>query len=282
MFFTLEGRAHLRWVIKKLRADLADRTNSAFCYVHPFVGRFVYHPSDWLSRRLWLYGDFEAREVRYAIHAAKRGGLILDVGANIGLYAVVCARAVRGQGRVLAFEPGVRTFEKLETTLGRLKLGNVVPLRTAVGPENGVARFLDSHNGMDVHQRLGSAASREGFQPVNVPIQRLDDLCGDEVEDVTLMKLDIEGHEIGALMGAEKILANGHVKLIVEFNPERLAEAGATVKELWDYLERTHLCTMVVGQDGAEKVPAAEALTAMDRQEMVNTFWAPRAATLRR
>jgi hypothetical protein len=61
--------------------------------MHPTVGRFVYHPSDYVSRRVFLHDNFEREELRFAIDRARAGGTILDVGANIGLYTVACAHA---------------------------------------------------------------------------------------------------------------------------------------------------------------------------------------------
>ena len=98
--------AHLRWRLRQSRADSADRSGRPFRYMHPTVGRFVYHPSDYLSRRVFLHDNFEREELRFAIDRARAGGTILDVGANIGLYTVACAHAAGERGRLIALEPG--------------------------------------------------------------------------------------------------------------------------------------------------------------------------------
>ena len=126
--------SHLRWRLRKARAAVADRFDCGFTYVHPTVGRFVYHPSDWISRRLFLYGDFEAPELQFARDHASAGGLVLDVGANVGLYATACARAVGARGRVIAVEPGPDTFAKLSDTCAWLGLSNVEPFTRRPDP----------------------------------------------------------------------------------------------------------------------------------------------------
>ncbi len=272
-----DARSHLRWRMRRFRADLADRTGRAFCYAHPLLGRFVYHPRDVLSRRILLYGGFEEPELRFAMAHAAAGGVIVDVGANIGLYAAACARAASRRGRVIAFEPAPATFEKLELTLRRLHIDNVTAHRMAIGAEAGAARFLRSLNGRDAQQRMARSAVDEGFDLITVPVGRLDDLCGDEATAVRLLKLDIEGHEIGALRGARRILSNGRVHLIVEFYPEALIEAGTSIRELWDCLGETHRCTAVIRQDGSRRPPALDELVPRHRQETFNTLWIPRA-----
>jgi len=276
-----DARSHLRWLIRKFRADLADRTGRAFRYAHPLLGRFVYHPRDVLSRRILLYGGFEELELRFAMERAAVGGVMVDAGANIGLYAVACARAAGRGGRVIAFEPGPATFNKLGRTLRRLRIENVAAYQVAIGAAAGVAEFLVSRNGWDAQQRLaGRSGGADGFDLVTVPMGTLDGLCGDAADEVRLLKLDIEGHEMGAVRGAEGILRNGRVHLIVEFYPEGLLEAGASIRELWDCLGQTHRCTAVIRQDGSRRPPAIDELVPRHRQETFNTLWIPRADTV--
>jgi FkbM family methyltransferase len=268
--------AHLRWRLRQSRADRADRSGRRFRYVHPIVGCFVYHPSDYLSRRLFLHDDFERQELRFAMDRARAGGTILDVGANIGLYTVACARAAGARGRVIAIEPGPATFEKLSQTCAALRLSNVTPLRAAAGRRNGKADLVSRRSGRDVHQHLADAREHEASDRVSVEIRRLDDICGAEVEQVTLMKLDVEGHELAAVDGAERILTTASVHLIVEFNPGALVAAGASGDQLWRRLARTHDCTTVIGEDGRTLTPSAASITTGRMNDVFNTIWAPR------
>lgn len=272
---------HLRWRLRQSRADSADRSGRVFRYVHPIVGRFVYHPSDYLSRRVFLYDNFEREELRFAINRAHAGGTILDVGANIGLYTVACAHAAGDRGRLIALEPGPRTFKKLTETCALLKLTNVSMLQVAAGRTSGAATFVSGQSGRDVHQHLADARPRGPGEDLQVQSRRLDDVCGPAVGAVTLMKIDVEGHEVAALEGAERILSNGVVQLIVEFNGSALMAAGTSSGQLWELLARTHECRTVIREDGATPPPLQTSVTSPGANDVFNTIWLPRQASSR-
>jgi FkbM family methyltransferase len=266
--------AHLRWRWRVARANAADRCGRPFTYEHSTAGPLLYHPSDYLSRRLYLYDDFEHRELRFAIDRARGGGLILDVGANIGLYTAACARAAGTAGRVIALEPGPTTFEKLEETCRQLHLTNVTALKLAASRAAGVARLAASRSDREVQQRLIEDAGDAG-----VPVQtcRLDDVCGDDVKAVTLLKIDVEGHEVAALEGAERILTNRRAHLIVEFYAEGLRAAQSSLDALWTLLARTHACIGVIAADGSALAAARSSVETVGPEETRNTLWVPRA-----
>lgn len=270
-----EVRTHLRWMGRKAKADYADRRGQVFRYVHPIVGPFVYHPADYLSRRVFLYDDFERAELEFAVRQAGRGGTVLDVGANIGLYTAACATpAARARGSVIAVEPGPATFAKLTGTCRQLGLRNVTLVQAAAGPADGTAFLVCDPAGPDVHQHLADARAHSARHLIEVETRRLDDLT--DAAAVTLLKIDVEGHEAQALHGARRILENGQARLIVEFSPALLRRAGASSGELWGLLARTHRCTAFVRQDGSV-VPAPDGPEAAAGEENWNTFWVPAA-----
>jgi FkbM family methyltransferase len=266
----------VRWLFRRSRADRADRRHRAFRYVHPIAGPFVYHPSDYLSRRLFLYDDFERGELQFAVEQARAGGLILDVGANTGLYAVACSRAAASRGRVIALEPAPGTFEKLVETCARLCLSNVTPLPVAASRARGTARLVVRHDGRDVHQHLADARRFRDADAVEVQTLPLDEVCGSEWSAVTLLKLDVEGHEVAALEGATRILGNGRARLLVEFFPAALAAAGTSSDRLWTLLAATHECLAVVCRDGSTRPPRVDQMVPVGDEDVFNTLWVPR------
>jgi FkbM family methyltransferase len=271
-----EARAHVRWLAREARADAADRSGVPFVFRHPVLGAFVYHPGDYLTWRVFLHDDFERAELQAAAARAAAGGVIVDAGANVGVYTVACARAVGAKGRVIAIEPGPATFKKLSATCTRLRLSNVTLLPVAVGDAEGSARLVDLGRGLDVQQHLARAGDRRAGLPVRV--QRLDDVCGAEAEAVTLLKIDVEGHETAALRGAPRILANGRAHLIVEFNPSALTAAASSPRELWELLSHTHACVAVYDGEGRALAPALATVAAAAEHDAFNAIWHPRAS----
>ena len=90
---------------------------------------------------------------------------------------------------------------------------------------------------------------------LQVESRRLDDVCGPDAGAVTLMEIDVEGHELEVLEGAERILANGSVQVIVEFSDAALTAAGTSSERLWQFMTRTHQCIGTIDQDGVSLAP---------------------------
>jgi FkbM family methyltransferase len=272
-----QGRAHSRWMRRQNAADRADSRGETFEYPHPLAGGFVYHPSDYLSRRIYLYDDFERRELEAAMACARGGGLIVDVGANIGLYTVACARAAANRGHVLAVEPGPDTFARLTRTCARLRLPNVTLLNVAASARNATAALVTPKGGRDVHQHLADARAHDAADCITVETRTLDDMCEDR-RAVSLIKIDVEGHECDVLAGARGILAAGRASLIVEACAAALEAAGASLAALWAALDPTHRCDRIIASDGSEHPGRLHILEGAPPDAVFNTLWSARTA----
>jgi FkbM family methyltransferase len=127
------------------------------------------------------------------LDAVRPGDTFVDVGANVGLYAVACARRVR-PGRVIAFEPDAGNAELLGRTIALNGVGDVVEVRQlALGSESGELPFR-------------SAMQQSGFQAdwsETVAMSTLDLEVGGRVD---VLKIDVEGFELEVIAGAAGIL----------------------------------------------------------------------------
>ncbi|MEA1835045.1 FkbM family methyltransferase, partial [Methylobacterium durans] len=138
----------------------------------------------------------------------------LDIGANIGLTALVAAETAR-RGRIYAIEAAPRNFAALTRNVFEHGASVIRPIHCAVGPETGSVPFFD-------HSAFGYVVARENMTSVpstSVPMRRLDDIA-DEVglSRLDVIKIDIEGFEQEALTGAAGILARFQPVVMLEFN----------------------------------------------------------------
>jgi FkbM family methyltransferase len=252
----------------------ADATRRPFTYRHQVLGRFIYHPADGLSRHVLLY-DFERPELEWAMARAAGGGVIVDVGANIGVFTVACARAVGSRGQVIAIEPSPTTFAKLQLTCRRLRIDNVELVSVAAADVNGTRGLVVGDHSDPLRQHLADARPATSRDIVRVEARRIDDVCGGRVADVSLVKIDVEGHELAVLAGARRILANRRAALLVEVFPAALAAAGARPEDLRALLSRTHQCVSVITQHG-RVLPGTARWTIEPPAEKLDTCWLPR------
>ncbi len=202
--------------------------------------------------RAGVMGKEEARLLEKLV---KPGMQILDVGANIGLYTLLLARLAGESGKVFAFEPEPNLFSTLCENCEGNGAHNVTPFQCAAGEANGRATFQRAtFNSGD--NRLG--ASKSGAESIEVEVARLDEVL--PVRTVDLIKLDVQGHELAALIGMEKLLASSpDVRVLFEFWPAGLRAANASPELLFKFFhDRDFLIhELEGGQPHPLDVPAA-------------------------
>lgn len=212
--------------IKKRIAKLTWRDGWAIRRSNGAV--FLLNYRNWVDRQIAFYGDFEEDRRRYLFsHIGDSGcDLFLDVGANLGLYSVLAAKGGLAD-RIVAFEPDVRNRVQMEANLlmnGLLSRVEIVA--KAVSKETGSTGFLISPDTVTGQSKVGAGAGA-----IQVETVRLDDFL-DVAGLRVFIKMDIEGRELEAIRGMERLLATNKVFLQVECfaaNTPALDEAMATL-----------------------------------------------------
>lgn len=143
------------------------------------------------------------------------GDTFLDIGANIGVTAIIASHHLGG-GRILAVEASPRNGAALKRNLEENGVANAAVKICAAGAESGTTAFHEaSAYGFVLDERslLSEHPTRE------VPVKTIDQLVAEHrLERVDAIKLDIEGFEWEALRGAEKTLAAHDPVVFLEFN----------------------------------------------------------------
>lgn len=187
-------------------------------------------------------GGFEAAEIAFIRARLKPGDIVLDVGANAGLYAVIAARMVGDAGHVFAFEPDVTALQLLRRNLEANGLRNVTVIDAATSNTSGQAAFAVAD---DI--AMGSlAAIDRADQHVErwetVRTVRLDDVVAERgIGPVALIKMDVEGAEKLALEGATALLSGGRppATILFEAFAANARAFGYDIRSLFDLL-RAH------------------------------------------
>jgi FkbM family methyltransferase len=186
-------------------------------------------------RAFKAYADREEQQLLKRILSA--GSVVVDAGANIGIYSQFLSRCVGPTGVVHSFEPSPENFKRLQSAMR--KLANVRLCQAAVGESSGRSKlYLSDKLNVDHRTYTSEGDSRRA---VPIDIIALDDYFKPG-QRVDLIKMDIQGYELHALRGANRVLAdNPNAKLLLEFWPYGLKQAGTNWIELVDTLERKNM-----------------------------------------
>jgi len=174
------------------------------------------------------------------------GDVVVDAGANIGIYSEFLARRVGPTGLVNSFEPSPENFERLQCATR--KLSNVRVCHAAVGERSGRSTlYLSDKLNVDHRTYMTEGDSRSG---VPIDIVALDDYFKPG-QRVDLIKMDIQGYELHALRGANRVLKdNSTAKLLLELWPYGLKKAGANWLELIEALQGKNMAIYRVTKRG--------------------------------
>jgi FkbM family methyltransferase len=195
--------------------------------------RFELDPREEIQRQIY-FGAFEERDLRTALASVRRGGTVVDVGANVGYYTLVLARHVGQGGHVHAFEPDPALADHLSRHVALNGLGDRVTVhRMAVGAEEGTADFLRPEGG---NRGAGTLVHYEDLsgESFEVEVTTLDGVARRHGLDVIdFLKLDVEGGEVDALRGAGGLLGRQAIRhVLVELNGWRLDDRGLGLDDL--------------------------------------------------
>ncbi len=144
----------------------------------------------------------------------------VDIGAHIGYFTRLASKKVGTGGRVIAFEADPENFKLLEENTRHCTNTERVP--EAIGAIGGRALFYHVRGSSGCHSLVPQSES----DTYEVPVTTLDAYLEKKGLSVDMIKMDIEGGEWKALDGMEKTLRTPYLRMVLEYNPEALTNAG--------------------------------------------------------
>jgi FkbM family methyltransferase len=222
-----------------------------------FTGLRIYaYPNDEINRSIFLTGCYEPSGFYILGRLLKPHMTFVDVGANLGLYTLFAAQRIGHHGLVVAIEPSRREFHRLRSNVEANGLRNVCLLQMAVSNYPREADLLIAEEQKAGHNTLGAFGYPTKMQSIEqVNVETLDRIvCRESLRRVDVVKMDIEGAEFCALLGASETLAKFHPALFLELSDRTLQHQGASSRQVWDFLVEREYRIYVF--DGATGLPA--------------------------
>ncbi|MBE0541138.1 MAG: FkbM family methyltransferase [Verrucomicrobia bacterium] len=187
-----------------------------------------------VSRGIFAKGEFDPKVFEPLRGVLQPGGTFLDVGANVGFYSMLALDAVGLGGAVHAFEMDERPRRCLRKTIAHERIPNLSLHEFAVGNRDG-------HIGVAMHADSGNSGVVQTGGQRQIAMRKLDTWWHESgAKKIQGMKLDIEGAELLALQGAERMLRAERPLIVCEADEELQGRFGYEPKQLLDQFAALH------------------------------------------
>lgn len=178
-----------------------------------------------IRNRSFMSAEEHDAEFRRLHEWVSAGDWVIDVGANFGNYSARLSELVGSSGRVFSIEPVLSTFELLSSNMACLPQKNVTLFNVAVSDGAGLTgiEVPKQENGLDNPYMARLTDGPDASCTVmRMPLDALP-----LPQRVSLIKIDVEGHELEAVQGMQRLLARDRPLLVVEGRSPEVASVLA-------------------------------------------------------
>lgn len=162
------------------------------------------------SGELWIIDHFGKRL------PDNKPVIVFDAGANIGHYASAVISRFGDKAKVYCFEPSKSTFQMLAKNLSKYE--NAVLYNFGFGDKEERVILYSNTEGSGLSSVYNRQLNHRGISMSHteeIGLKTLDGFCTDNgIKHINLLKLDVEGHELEVLKGAENLVSSNSIDLI--------------------------------------------------------------------
>ena len=182
-------------------------------------------------RKFFDYWGHDLPDLRFLWRTLEPGMTFMDIGAHHGIYTMVAAKRLAGDGAVVSFEPSEREGRRLRLHLRMNRMNWVRAEALAIGAVTSRQEFFQVVHGDSSRGGLKPPASSDRVQATSVESIRLDDYVSRAaLKRLDIVKLDVEGAELDVLAGAPNVLE--------KFRPLFICEVLDVATHAWKYEAR--------------------------------------------
>jgi FkbM family methyltransferase len=188
--------------------------------------------SSTLEWQLWAFGSFEKHFAELFGYLVRPGDRCVDVGANVGVHTIRLARLAGADGEVIAIEPDPDVVRRTRRNVALNGVTNVRVISAAASERAGETRLFRP-SPRDTNRARASLLHHPYLTgtTTTVPVVTVDDVCAGE--PVSVIKIDVEGHEAAVVRGAADTIARHAPSVVFEYAPELLEDVVAQTPFGW-------------------------------------------------
>ena len=194
-------------------------------------GKFIVFPNDAIAQHLKSGKPWEPHFKTVVQHLVKEGDTVLDCGANFGYNSVIMGKQIGPTGKLISFEPQRIIYQQLCGNMVLNNIYNADVINSALGKDNGFTQMNLVPYDLD-WVNIGDTSIGDGGEFVEV--QTLDDFCDNNPD---FIKMDVQGYELFALQGGEKLIKQSLPDIFIEVEEHQLAKFDVTKDQLFDYIK---------------------------------------------
>lgn len=170
------------------------------------------------------FDEIKQQYIHPKINYEKIDGSILDIGAYDGDSMKTFYNNCPNVSKIYAVEPQSNNFEALKNNINKLNYSNkVIPIKYAISNIDDEKVFIDVQESLSSTAQVNTQGENENF----IFTKTLDSLYKNE--NIDLIKMDIEGFEMNALLGAKEIIKNQ--------TPTLILSAYHKNKDIYDFID---------------------------------------------
>jgi FkbM family methyltransferase len=158
-----------------------------------------YHQQSATERGALFNPDYNLEELDFLRRHVGAGGIFVDLGANVGTYALALARDVGPAGKVIAIEPHPVTHARLAFNTQASGYAQVRLVAAAAGPTDGELMIETDGDNLGASHIVTGTPTGKAFKVPSLRLQRILDEAG--ATRVDALKIDVEGFEDRVLIG---------------------------------------------------------------------------------
>jgi len=194
-------------------------------------GRFTY--ADYES---WGEHDHNSGFIA-CIEACRGKSCVLDIGGHIGLVSLPVASVLDDAGKVFAFEPAAANNRLLKRHIELNNANNIQVFDLLVGADE--IEAVDFYE-QDSDSGLNSIAIKADDTRFTKSIRAqttLDAFCKAKGLVPDVIKIDVEGAEMGVLRGAHKIISSTRPTIFLSIHPNQIRQLGGSTEEILQFID---------------------------------------------
>jgi len=189
-----------------------------------------------IARELFIHGKREVfgTDLLYNNRLVEKGNIVLDIGANIGYFALIESDLVGDKGKVYAVEPSFVNYKRLKENISINGFNNILTYNLAIGDRQGKAKMYvsDRSNWSRLIERDLPDKIKE---VIEVDLQTVDYFLKDKAKP-NFIRMDVEGYEINIFRGMTQTLRLEKLRVFFEMHPAILSKEE--IAEIFDLFEQ--------------------------------------------